>query len=79
MNRDTAALRHFDLPQYSFKGLAKRERESPRVFKMVRVEREFSPTLGDYRPPSQTRKRVDESSSRDQTNTGQTRENSRPL
>ena len=45
----------------------------------MRVEREFSPTLGDYRPPSQTRTRVDESSSRDKTNADQTRENSRRL
>ena len=34
----------------------------------MRVEREFSPTLGDYRPPGRTRTRVDESSSRDKTN-----------
>ena len=38
---------------------------------MMRVEREFSPTPGDYRPPGQTRTRVDESSSRDKTNAGQ--------
>ena len=42
----------------------------------MRVDQEFSPILGDYRPPGQRRTRVDESSSRDKTNAGQTRENS---